>query len=60
MCAGIPSQNATVDVINAMGANPAQVTSFRYRGDGWPGMARAVQADGQSFEMDYNSSWGIF
>ncbi|HRH77420.1 MAG TPA: Coenzyme F420 hydrogenase/dehydrogenase, beta subunit C-terminal domain [Cellvibrionaceae bacterium] len=58
MCAGIPSQNATVDVINAMGANPAQVTSFRYRGDGWPGMARAVQADGQSFEMDYNSSWG--
>lgn len=58
MCAGIPSQKATVDVINAMGADPTQVTAFRYRGDGWPGMARAVQADGKAFEMDYNSSWG--
>ncbi len=58
MCAGIPSQQATVDVINAMGANPSEVATFRYRGDGWPGMARAIQTDGQAFEMDYNSSWG--
>ncbi|HEY6527978.1 MAG TPA: Coenzyme F420 hydrogenase/dehydrogenase, beta subunit C-terminal domain [Cellvibrionaceae bacterium] len=58
MCAGIPSQNATLDVIKKMGADPTQIESFRYRGDGWPGMARAIQADGQNYEMDYNSSWG--
>jgi coenzyme F420 hydrogenase subunit beta len=58
MCAGIPSQNATLDVIKKMGADPTKIESFRYRGDGWPGMARAIATGGQSFEMDYNSSWG--
>lgn len=58
MCAGIPSQNATTDVIKAMGADPNNVQSFRYRGDGWPGMARTVSHSGQIHEMDYNSSWG--
>lgn len=27
-------------------------------GDGWPGMATAVQKDGLIFQTDYNSSWG--
>lgn len=58
MCAGVPSQKATLDVVRAMGGDPAKLASFRYRGDGWPGMARAVQTDGAAFEMDYNGSWG--
>lgn len=58
MCAGIPSERATHDVVKAMGGEPEKVATFRYRGDGWPGMARAVQRDGQVFEMDYNGSWG--
>lgn len=58
MCAGTPSLNATHDLLKAMGSSKEQVVKFRYRGDGWPGMARAEQADGRSFEMDYNASWG--
>lgn len=58
MCAGVPSIKGTHQVIRALGATPEKVISFRYRGDGWPGMARAVDDSGESFEMDYNTSWG--
>lgn len=58
MCAGIPSHHGTTELVRAMGADPDQLASFRYRGDGWPGVARAVQRDGEAFEMDYNRSWG--
>lgn len=58
MCAGIPSMKGTHEVITALGANREKVVSFKYRGDGWPGMARAVHDSGESFEMNYNTSWG--
>lgn len=58
MCAGIPSIHGTHEVLAHMGADEELLTSFRYRGDGWPGKARALQSDGKSYEMDYNSSWG--
>ncbi len=58
MCAGIPGIHGTHEVLAHMGADKALLKSFRYRGDGWPGKARAVQSDGKSYEMDYNSSWG--
>jgi coenzyme F420 hydrogenase subunit beta len=58
MCAGVPSIKGTHEVITALGATREKVVSFRYRGDGWPGMARAVHESGESFEMDYNTSWG--
>lgn len=58
MCAGIPSQNGTRELLRKMGVEPSEVKSFRYRGDGWPGKARAVTHSGESHEMDYNSSWG--
>lgn len=58
MCAGVPSIFGTHELLDSMGVDKALLTAFRYRGDGWPGKARAVQADGKSFEMDYNSSWG--
>ena len=58
MCAGVPSLHGTHAVLSAMGADGAPLQSFRYRGDGWPGMARAALTDGRVFEMDYNTSWG--
>ncbi|NRR31608.1 Coenzyme F420 hydrogenase/dehydrogenase, beta subunit C-terminal domain [Oxalobacteraceae bacterium] len=58
MCAGVPSIKGTHAVIAKLGADESKLVSFRYRGDGWPGMTRVVQDDGQVFEMDYNSSWG--
>jgi coenzyme F420 hydrogenase subunit beta len=58
MCAGIPSLNGTHQLLAKMGVDAKQLASFRYRGDGWPGKARAVTHDGKVFETDYNSSWG--
>lgn len=58
MCAGIPSIHGTYEILAQMGAKKDQVVSFRYRGNGWPGNAKAVQSDGRTFEMDYNTSWG--
>lgn len=58
MCAGIPSLQGTHELLRKLGTSPEKVRAFRYRGDGWPGMARAITHDGQTFETDYNSSWG--
>lgn len=48
----------TEGVVRAMGLEPEKVIRFRYRGNGWPGKARAETIDGDSAEMDYDSSWG--
>jgi len=59
MCAGVPSHRGTDAVLTAMGVTDrSAVVSFRFRGDGWPGFATAVLADGTRFTMDYNRSWG--
>jgi coenzyme F420 hydrogenase subunit beta len=58
MCAGIPSINGTYEVLEKLGINREQLKSFRYRGDGWPGMTRAESIDGIISEMNYNDSWG--
>jgi coenzyme F420 hydrogenase subunit beta len=57
-CAGIPSARANSRLLDAMDAQPDQVSSFRYRGDGWPGYATAKMADGTSRRMSYDASWG--
>lgn len=59
-CAGVPSLTGSRRVIEAMGLPASEVTAFRYRGNGWPGKARAETADGRSAEMDYETSWGGF
>lgn len=58
MCAGTPSLKGTEAVVKKMGLATEDVVHFRYRGNGWPGMARAETADGRSAEMDYDASWG--
>jgi coenzyme F420 hydrogenase subunit beta len=57
-CGGLPSAAGADRVIRAMGFEPANVTEFRYRGNGWPGLTIARTADGQSGEMSYADSWG--
>jgi coenzyme F420 hydrogenase subunit beta len=57
-CAGIPSRIGTLGVLEALGVRESEVTRFQYRGDGWPGRARAWRHDGSVESMDYNSSWG--
>lgn len=58
MCAGTPSMKGTEAVVRHMGFAPDDVRRFRYRGNGWPGVARAETKAGQSAEMDYEASWG--
>jgi len=58
MCAGIPSEKGTEEVVKKLGAKPADVARFSYRGNGWPGNAIATLHDGRQLEMDYASSWG--
>ncbi|MEY4750080.1 MAG: hypothetical protein RIQ60_2294 [Pseudomonadota bacterium] len=59
MCAGMPSRAGTVELLRQMGVQKESLKTFRYRGDGWPGKAKAVTHDGKVHEKDYNSSWGL-
>jgi coenzyme F420 hydrogenase subunit beta len=57
-CAGVPAEAGAEEVVRRLGAEPAEVTAFRYRGEGWPGRAVATLADGRSLGMSYADSWG--
>ncbi|QBI20281.1 coenzyme F420 hydrogenase [Egibacter rhizosphaerae] len=62
-CAGTPSTRGTLEMLEQMGIDdPSQVTSLRYRGNGWPGMAEASvrTSDGGSEyrRLTYDESWG--
>jgi len=62
-CAGTPSTNGTLEMLNKMGIkNPDQLSGLRYRGHGWPGKTRAEQNEEtvrkKVFELDYSDSWG--
>ena len=57
-CGGVPSIAGSERVIEAMGFAPGEIGAFRYRGNGWPGKARAETRDGRSAEMDYETCWG--
>lgn len=57
-CAGVPSLEGAEAVIARMGYAPGEVARFRYRGDGWPGAAKAVAKDGAIRTLSYEESWG--
>lgn len=59
-CAGTPSTAGTLEMIRRMGVDdPDRVTSVRYRGNGWPGMADVkVEGDDTVRELTYDQSWG--
>lgn len=59
-CGGVPSLTGSEQVITAMGLPPGEVTAFRYRGNGWPGKARAETRDGRTAEMSYETCWGSY
>jgi len=57
-CAGTPSTAGTLEMLAVMGVTDlAEVRSLDYRGDGWPGDARAV-LDGEEASLSYEESWG--
>ncbi|HKX22520.1 MAG TPA: Coenzyme F420 hydrogenase/dehydrogenase, beta subunit C-terminal domain [Rhizorhapis sp.] len=57
-CGGIPSHRGAENILAEMGLGDAPLTEFRYRGNGWPGLATARTADGRTAQMSYARSWG--
>nr|WP_252365060.1 Coenzyme F420 hydrogenase/dehydrogenase, beta subunit C-terminal domain [Sphingobium yanoikuyae] len=57
-CGGLPSRSGADRVIRAMGLEPLDLVSFRYRGNGWPGLTVAQTGAGDIGEMRYADSWG--
>ncbi|MFN3972076.1 MAG: Coenzyme F420 hydrogenase/dehydrogenase, beta subunit C-terminal domain [Gemmobacter sp.] len=57
-CAGVPSRSGARAVLAALGVTEAEVSAFRYRGNGWPGQATATLHDGTTRSMSYHDSWG--
>ncbi|MGD9811725.1 MAG: Coenzyme F420 hydrogenase/dehydrogenase, beta subunit C-terminal domain [Sphingobium sp.] len=57
-CAGTPALDGADRIVRAMGLDPENLVYFRYRGQGWPGLTRAVTRDGSVGEMRYAESWG--
>lgn len=60
-CAGVPSTQATLDLMERAGVpDPSAVTSLRYRGDGWPGeWTVRWEGNGEPREarLSYAESW---
>lgn len=57
-CAGLPSKDAARRLDAKLNPERKTVTSFRYRGNGWPGYATEVFSDGSESRMTYDDSWG--
>lgn len=60
-CAGTPSTQGTLDLLNQFHISPEEVQEIRYRGKGWPGMA-TVTLKGEktpSHQVSYKQSWGF-
>ena len=61
-CAGTPTTQGTLEMLTQLGvSDPTRLESVHYRGDGWPGQARARLVDdppGRRRELSYERSWG--
>lgn len=58
-CAGQPSENANVKLVTKLlGKDIHECKDLNYRGFGWPGKATAIGKNGESGELNYQSSWG--
>jgi coenzyme F420 hydrogenase subunit beta len=59
-CGGIPSFAGTDRFLAALGLAGLKLASFRFRGNGWPGLTEARTAEGQTATMRYAESWGRY
>ena len=57
-CAGTPSQHATDHLVTKLGVDIDDVSSLRYRGNGWPGNFEIRTVDGAVRQLSYEESWG--
>lgn len=57
-CAGVPSQHGAEQLLRKLGTTLDETSTFRYRGNGWPGYATATLKDGREASISYHESWG--
>ena len=61
-CAGTPTTRGTLEMLRRLGVpDPDRLASVHYRGNGWPGRARArLDGDppGRERTLSYEQSWG--
>lgn len=57
-CGGTPSYQANVKLLNRMGLEEKELKSFRYRGNGWPGLTSGTDVSGHTSSIEYETSWG--
>lgn len=58
-CAGAPSAQGTVDLIESLGYDPGETQEVQYRGEGWPGRFRVTTREGQGERTySYEEAWG--
>ena len=58
MCMGLPSYNATKELVRFLGVDQQHVEKLRYRGYGWPGKATIKTTNGNVKSCTYIQSWG--
>lgn len=57
-CAGTPSSDGTLKLIESMNVDFREVSSLRYRGEGWPGRFKVLYNGGSEKSLSYMDSWG--
>lgn len=57
-CGGTPSKQANEKLLNKMNVNVDELKEFTYRGNGWPGLTKAVTTDDRVSVTQYEESWG--
>lgn len=58
-CAGVPSTAGNLALIERQQIDKDELSSLKYRGQGWPGLWQAKEKSGKSSELTYASSWGF-
>ena len=57
VCGGASDLTKSEEVAGDLGVRPDEVSSFRYRGNGCPGLTRLETKDGRAFELTYQQMW---
>lgn len=60
-CAGTPSTQGTIDLLNKLHINADDVSALRYRGKGWPGLfsVQHKEDNNRTETLTYKEAWGF-
>ncbi len=59
-CAGVPSYNSTISLLESFSSRIDFVKNIRYRDGSWPGNFKVEETSGKVHEVSYNQSWKNF